>query len=84
MESGLARLGIKLRPREWEMLAEAIQTDRDQYDYSVLVRELSGIPQNKFADTAVLKFAKIVEANDFSREDLARFIDPENRGHNQQ
>lgn len=49
----------------------------------MLVRELSGIPQNEFADSAVLKFAKIVESNDISQEDLAKFIDPENRGQQQ-
>jgi hypothetical protein len=82
MDSGLARLGIKLRNDEWRLLGAAIESkaDRDRFEYSVLVRELSGVPQNEFADAAILKFAKLAEKNDWSREAISKLIDEQGRG----
>jgi hypothetical protein len=69
MESGLARLGIRLREEEWALLGKAIER-YGRFNYVALVRELSGVPQNEFADSSILKFAKFVEENDISREAL--------------
>lgn len=76
-ELALAKCGIKLRPKEKQILKAALDPKNfGYYKYRPLLRELLGIPQLEFVQPEILKLAKLVEFRDLDMPDFYKLIDP--------
>lgn len=77
--SALARLGVKLRDREAQLLKEVLDPRQVGWvQYRGLLRELQGVPQLEFMDKAVVKLAKVAERRDLSEAQFLSLLDPNN------
>jgi hypothetical protein len=76
-ESALARLGIRARPSELQILREALDPKKINFmGYRCLVRELQGVTQLEFLNKGIIKMAKLAESRDLSSAAFRSLIDP--------
>ena len=76
-ESALLKVGIKLRPKEKQILKEALDPRNIGFlKYKPLIRELAGIHQLDFMQREVIKLAKLTELRDLDRTMFVQLVDP--------
>jgi len=75
-ESAMARLGVRLAPKELQALKEVLDPHHVGYlSYRPLVRELLGVPQLDFMHKVVIKLARVVVDRDLTQPKLLTLID---------